>query len=465
VVLIGALWVMTFLALIVVSFVASQEVELKISASFADRIRARHIAASGIEDAKSILLADETPYDGPYEEWKRSPELFERVPLGEGFYSLLYNNVDENSELAYGLDDENGKVNLNVAPVEVLKDLPGMSEELAQAVVDWVDEDDEITGDGGAESDYYGRLDPPYAAKNAPFDTVEELLMVKGFTTAVLYGEDANRNGVLDPNEDDGNETFPPDDNDGELAGGLVDYVTVFSYELNRTLDGKPRVNINEADEQELQQRLGEYLSPQKIRWIAEYRKAKLGGEPVFPDEKYQTPANVVALMPVPGVQGQPLTMQDYRPIADLLTVASEPKIEGLVNVNTARKAVLQVLPQLSDEEVDAILDERETEETEGEKPRIADRTWVYDVLQGSGMEKLAKYQALEPFITVRSWQFTVQAVGVVPGRGALARFVAVLDRSSSPIRVLYWKDITGLGAAFRPPTREEWELEAGEGN
>jgi hypothetical protein len=44
-----------------------------------------------------------------------------------------------------------------------------------------------------------------------------------------------------------------------------------------------------------------------------------------------------------------------------------------------------------------------------------------------------------------------------------MARLVAVLDRSSSPIRVLYWKDVSGLGAAFKPPTREEWEAEAGE--
>jgi type II secretory pathway component PulK len=467
VILVAALWVMAFLALIVVSFVSSQEVELKVSASFADRVQARHLAASGLEHAKMELAMDETAHDGPFETWRRSPERFERVPMGDGFYSLIYNNVDDQSELAFGLDDENGKVNLNAAPRSVLKDLPGMTEALADCVIDWRDEDDEVSGDEGAESDYYLRLDPPYEAKNGPFDTVEELLAVKGFTPAILYGEDLNRNGVLDPNEDDGDETEPADDNDGELDGGLVDFVTVYSFEMNRSLDGEQRVNINEAEESELQQRLGEFLPAAKIRWIAEYRKAKIMGSEVFPDGKYATPANVVPLAPAPGVPGEPLTFEDYQRVADMLTVTSDEKIEGLINVNTARKAVLQVLPQLTDEEIDALIQEREAEEevVQEEESRIASPTWIRAVLQGSEIETLAKYQTLEPFITVRSWQFTAQAVGVVPGRGVHVRLVAVLDRSSDPIRFLYWKDISGLGPAFKPPTREEWETEAGEGN
>jgi type II secretory pathway component PulK len=459
VVLIGALWVMAFLALIVVSFVASQEVELKVVGGFADRIQAQHLAASGIEHAKAALVADETPYDGPLEEWRQNPEQFERVPVGDGFYSLIYNNVDENSELAYGMDDENGKINVNTAPLEVLTKLPGMSDPLAEALLDWRDEDDEVTGEGGAESDTYMRLDPPYEAKNGPLDTIEELLMVQGFTPAILYGEDANRNGILDPNEDDGAESLPLDDQDGELDPGLVDLLTVYSYSLNQTLEGQQRININEADQNQLNQRLGEHLPPAKIAWIANYRKARIGGEPIFPDEKYVTPVNVVSPIPIPGVQGQPLTFEDYKRIADLVSVTSDEKVEGKLNINTARKGVLLTLPQISEEEVDALIDERGKEETD-----LASPTWVYGVLTGTPEEKLAKYTALEPFIDTRSWQFTIQSVGVVPGRGATARLVAVVDRAASPPQCLYWKDITGLGAAFAPPTREEWDQEAGEG-
>jgi len=459
VILVGALWVMMFLAMVVLSFATSQTVELRAAGAFADRLQGRHLARSGVEDALACLMADETDYDGPDEEWRRNPERFERVPLGEGFYSLIYNNVDENAELTFGMDDENGKVNLNIAPKEVLEDLPGMSEALAEALIDWRDEDDETTGDGGAEDEYYLRLDPPYYAKNGPLDTVEELLLIKGFTTAKVFGEDANRNGVLDACEDDGDRSYPPDDQDGVLDGGLVDYVTVYSYERNQTLEGEKRVNINEAKEPQLQNRLGHLLPPPKIKWIAEYRKAEIAGNPLFPDKKYMTPANVVAFMPVPGVAGEPLTFDEYRLIEDLVTVSSEDRIEGKINVNTARKAVLKVLPQLSDEEADAIVSERKKEETDLSSP-----TWVFDVLEGTPTEKLAKYQALEPFLCVRSWQFTLQSVGVVPGRGATSRLHVVVDRAAQPPKFLYWRDVSGLGAAFAPPSREAWLNEAGDG-
>ena len=40
----------------------------------------------------------------------------------------------------------------------------------------------------GAESSYYASLDPPYEAKNAPLDCIEELLMVKGITKEIFNG-------------------------------------------------------------------------------------------------------------------------------------------------------------------------------------------------------------------------------------------------------------------------------------
>jgi general secretion pathway protein K len=58
--------------------------------------------------------------------------------------------------------------------------------------MDWRDPDD-LHRINGAESDYYQSLPVPYSAKNGPFDTVEDLLWVKGATTALFYGfgEDA----------------------------------------------------------------------------------------------------------------------------------------------------------------------------------------------------------------------------------------------------------------------------------
>ena len=83
------------------------------------------------------------------------------------------------------------------------------------------------------EEAYYQALDHPYSVKYAPFDSVEELLMVRGVTGQILFGEDWNRNGVLDANENDGDNLFPPDNSDGQLERGLYPYLTVWSSEPN----------------------------------------------------------------------------------------------------------------------------------------------------------------------------------------------------------------------------------------
>ena len=104
---------------------------------------------------------------------------------------------DDDQYYDFGLVDEASKVSLNAASVDELMKLPNMTVDVAAAIVDWRDEDDDVT-DQGAESDYYQSLPEPYKAKNAPFETIEETLLVRGVTLDLLYGYDRNRNGVID---------------------------------------------------------------------------------------------------------------------------------------------------------------------------------------------------------------------------------------------------------------------------
>jgi hypothetical protein len=70
--------------------------------------------------------------------------------------------------------------------------------------------------------------------------------LVKGFSAAALYGEDVNRNGIMDLNEDDGDESFPYYDNaDGVLNVGIAPFLTVNGREWDQALDNKPRINLN----------------------------------------------------------------------------------------------------------------------------------------------------------------------------------------------------------------------------
>ena len=222
----------------------------------ADNEVAGHQADQAIEGAaryvQSLLTNPTTPGLFP----DRLTYEREDVPVGEAEFWFLGRPADTSSvnTREFALVDEAGKLNLN-SPIETpaeqrafqtaLESLPGMTAELAAAIIDWRDADDDIT-DGGAESETYQRLRPAYACKNKDFESIEELALVSGATREILYGEDANLNGVLDPNEDDGDKNLPADNSDGKLDPGILEYVTVFSRESNKQSDGTTaRINIS----------------------------------------------------------------------------------------------------------------------------------------------------------------------------------------------------------------------------
>ncbi len=70
---------------------------------------------------------------------------------------------------------------------ELLMALPGMTEDVADAILDFVDEDDEPR-EYGAERDYYMSLSTPYAPINGPLQSIEQLLLVRGVTPICCSG-------------------------------------------------------------------------------------------------------------------------------------------------------------------------------------------------------------------------------------------------------------------------------------
>lgn len=165
---------------------------------------------------------------------------------------------DDERFIRIGITDESSKLNLNTATEEqllkmvteaVADDSSAIPEEIVDAIIDWRDEDDKPNGEAvDTEGEYYRQLEKPYRVKNGPFDTVEELLLVKGVTGRVLYGEDFDRNGLLTPNEDDGEYAFPPDNQDNILNRGLYPYLTVLSAELEKSNANRERVYLPGAE-------------------------------------------------------------------------------------------------------------------------------------------------------------------------------------------------------------------------
>jgi DNA uptake protein ComE-like DNA-binding protein len=143
--------------------------------------------------------------------------------------------------------------------------LPNMTPDVADAIVDWIDPDDDPRPNG-AENSYYMGLSPPYRCKNGPLDTLEELLYVRGVTPDLLFGTDRNRNGAPDPGEGDDGSGTPGD-------RGWSAYLTVYSRERNVDSTGAPRIYLNDTDTATLYQKLtAAFGDPSLADFIMAYR-------------------------------------------------------------------------------------------------------------------------------------------------------------------------------------------------
>jgi general secretion pathway protein K len=116
----------------------------------------------------------------------------ERRPFVPGLNHLEWDEAG--MHVSVQVFDESGKLDLNGAQPEMLEQLflnLGMefnaAHSLVAAIQDWRDSDDE-TRTAGAESLYYLGLPRPYRPANQDFQSVEELLLVRGVTPAMLYG-------------------------------------------------------------------------------------------------------------------------------------------------------------------------------------------------------------------------------------------------------------------------------------
>jgi general secretion pathway protein K len=149
------------------------------------RAQADLYARAGLDWSRGILLADAArsgAYDGLDEDWAQP---LAAMPV-------------ERAVVSGALQDEQGKLNLNnlvngnsrsepdVLAFQRLLASLGLMPELADAVVDWIDPDNDLTGPGGAEDAYYLALARPYRAANAPMVQVEELYRVRGFDAATV---------------------------------------------------------------------------------------------------------------------------------------------------------------------------------------------------------------------------------------------------------------------------------------
>lgn len=192
--LIMVIWVLTILTVIVLSFSFMARTETYSTVSFKEGTEKKFFAEAGIQRGitelfyRDLYETQNIEFEGT-EVWKTDGSPY-KGQIGSGYYIVR-------------ITDESGKVDINTASDVVLKNLLfnlGVSGEEADIIVDsimdWKDADD-LYRLHGAEDDYYMSLKHPYRAKNADFETLEELILVRGVTPEILYGT-AEKKGLID---------------------------------------------------------------------------------------------------------------------------------------------------------------------------------------------------------------------------------------------------------------------------
>ncbi len=191
-ILLLVVWTVTLLSLFAVSVASQASFALGLTERLSDRLRASYVARGAAQYAAAALEMDDSAPDGFVEVWSDSPGWFLDHPLGVGVFRVRAEEPGSNGQPRYGLTDEDRRINLNTAPREMLQRFfqlaGGVRQEeaasLAAAIEDWRDQDD-ATVPGGAEGSYYRGLDDAYDCKDGPFESVEELRLVRGGSPAL----------------------------------------------------------------------------------------------------------------------------------------------------------------------------------------------------------------------------------------------------------------------------------------
>ncbi len=217
----------SFLVAVTVQLSSTVNWQMEAAHNLRDSVRLKAMVRSGLNLARAALAADQrqNKFDSLHDEWNRlDPETLSSL-FGRGKLSVRV--IDQSGLLQVNALVSRDKDGIKRRQQEKRQfdlwirlltsgrfaiDSEDEAVALVDSIKDWIDKDDEVR-DHGAESAYYQGLDPPYSARNGPVEYPEELLLVRGMTRKLFYG-------------------------DKEHAG-LVEYLTIAGR------DGK--ININTA--------------------------------------------------------------------------------------------------------------------------------------------------------------------------------------------------------------------------
>ncbi len=469
------------------------------------QVQSRYLVESGVDFTRMMLSYDDATIKEMGGIWN-NPGQFQGIavsinpmrPEEIGRFSIVAPGLDTDGNLEgmrFGLVDESSKLNVNTlihadgwlpgGGRQLLMSLPLMTEEVADAILDWMDDDDDIR-EYGAEFSYYAGMSPAYAPKNGPMDSIEELLLVRGVTPQLLFGLDNNHNSVLDIDEQYSGDagSIPP-----EMQLGWCNYLTLFSKESNLNPSGLERININSEDLAQLYDDLRSVFDEEWTNFIIAYRQNGpfTGETPEDQEEGFvdvdvtkaaeHTFSQVIDLInartkaDAQNSDGETVSIVIDSPVNELnmgrtipllmenLTTVSGDNIPGRINIMQTSRQILLGVPGMTEEVAERIIQLREQELGD---PGLADNYRRYETwILVQGIVDLATMKAMTPFICADGDVYRAEVVGYFQDSVATSRAEVIFDATLPIPRLLFWRDkshlqsgysVDQLGAEYQSP-------------
>jgi general secretion pathway protein K len=200
--LVLTLLTISFLVAVTVQLMITTDRQIAVSTAQREQVRLDGMVLAGLNLARAALAADqkENTYESPHDVWATLDP--DRLATVSGDVTLTVAVSDLSGRLQVNALGSGSKEAYRQIWLRLL--LSGRfavagadeAEDLLDAIGDWIDQDDEERH-GGAEESYYRGRTPSYSCRNGPFVTLEELLLVKGMTPELLFG-DAEHEGLVE---------------------------------------------------------------------------------------------------------------------------------------------------------------------------------------------------------------------------------------------------------------------------
>lgn len=426
-VLIVVLWICLSLVAVTLLFGQSAMMSYRAESNEIAGRQAEQAIEGGLRYVEYLLANSDTPGGLP----ANTDYVNEAVPVGQGTFWIIGRGEDTDYGVTrvYGITDEAGKININTAGDDILQNL-GFTADQSQSIQDWrLQDSSTTTGTGSTPSG-------SSTAKGGPFESVEELALIGGMDLNLLNGEDANFNGFLDPNENDGDKSDPPDNSDGKLDAGILEWVTAFSIEPELDVNGVARTKITT-------------LTPAVMNELStNHPGVTLPAAPAAPVATGKTGttgavAGVTCSGPLDFLVKTGMNPDDFDKVyADMRM----EELQGKINVNTATQSVLSRIPGLETRAADLVSARLARTQPD------SSLSWVRTTL---GDDTLVSQIA--PYLTGRTYQVSADIAAVGQNGRGYRRTRFVIDLRTGSPRVIYRKNFTSLGWALGPDVRLQW--------